>query len=628
MSKLTLVHMPLSQLGHPSMALSVLAGECRQKGIATTVLYGNLRLASLCTLKKYLEFEQYRADFSFLGELVFKPYAGFTDAYTTEDYFDYMAAYVEKYGCSLELLAQARQVFEEVSNQADRLLEEMCDAVLATGCLAVGCDITYEQRNASLALFKRLKEKKPELITMLGGNSCTGSAGQALADYAPQVDYVFSGEADDVLVPVLELLEAKAGSAVINQKFPSVLIRGSEICSHARLNLEECAYPDFDDYFIELQKLGLQKRIHPCLLLEGSRGCWWGEKQRCNFCGIHTSPETIKYRQKSSARVVAELKYQAERYMIKSFVFTDCILSQTQVKELPLVLSKEDGFHLFAEVKSNLTASQLRGLRKAGFVMLQPGIESFQDDLLCLMHKGNSAIKHLELLKNSRIYGVTLLWNILTRMPGDKPDYYRQMNVLIPWLTHLQPPLAVGRIIFQRNSCYTQNAAQYGLQLRSIEPYRLIGNFGDDFLQRSAEYFENVAPGRILSKEMQAVLDELAAKREFWLQAFKYSFGDRLTVKVKQGRWEVWDLRKKAPEAFYILPEMEQKILAATEEVVTFGSLPQRVPDATAEELEKAVADLEDRHLVVRIGNQLLSLVTTSLETYQEELLLPVGYIT
>ena len=157
MSKLTLVHMPLSQLGHPSMALSVLAGECRQKGIATTVLYGNLRLASLCTLKKYLEFEQYRADFSFLGELVFKPYAGFTDAYTTEDYFDYMAAYVEKYGCSLELLAQARQVFEEVSNQADRLLEEMCDAVLATGCLAVGCDITYEQRNASLALIKRLK---------------------------------------------------------------------------------------------------------------------------------------------------------------------------------------------------------------------------------------------------------------------------------------------------------------------------------------------------------------------------------------------------------------------------------------------------------------------------------------
>jgi radical SAM superfamily enzyme YgiQ (UPF0313 family) len=218
-----------------------------------------------------------------------------------------------------------------------------------------------------------------------------------LADYAPQVDYVFSGEADDVLVPVLELLEAKAGSAVINQKFPSVLIRGSQICSHARPNLEECAYPDFDDYFIELQKLGLQKRIHPCLLLEGSRGCWWGEKQRCNFCGIHTSPETIKYRQKSSARVVAELKYQAERYKIKAFVFTDCILSQTQVKELPLTLSKEDGFHLFAEVKSNLTAFQLRGLRKAGFVMLQPGIESLQDDLLCLMHKGNSAIKHLEL---------------------------------------------------------------------------------------------------------------------------------------------------------------------------------------------------------------------------------------
>lgn len=89
--------------------------------------------------------------------------------------------------------------------------------------------------------------------------------------------------------------------------------------------------PDFRDFFAEIKRCGLEKNICPVLLIEGSRGCWWGEKHRCNFCGIHTSKETLCYRQKSVKKIVEELKQQAEIYNIKRFVFTDCILSNEHV---------------------------------------------------------------------------------------------------------------------------------------------------------------------------------------------------------------------------------------------------------------------------------------------------------
>ncbi len=88
MSEICLVHMPFSQPGHPSMALSVLAAECRAENLDVEVLYGNMRFARETGLKEYHGFLQYNKMFMLIGECLFKPYVGYSDSYTAADFFD------------------------------------------------------------------------------------------------------------------------------------------------------------------------------------------------------------------------------------------------------------------------------------------------------------------------------------------------------------------------------------------------------------------------------------------------------------------------------------------------------------------------------------------------------------
>lgn len=628
MSGVCFIHMPFAQLGHPSMALSVLAGECRANGIRTSVLYGNLRLARRSSLKKYLAFVQYLPYFTLIGELLFKPYAGYTDNHQPVEYFDYVRDQLIKSGQSEMILEQALTAYHELEPFIKDFIEELSDAVIASGCLAVGCDITYEQRNAALAILKRIKEKKPEIITLLGGNSCTGEHGQALVDYAKQIDYLFSGEADDIIVPVLRMFEKGASATAVNKIYPSVLIAGSQTCCHARENLEENVIPDFSDYFAELEHLDLQGKIRSCLLIEGSRGCWWGQKKRCSFCGIHTSEETLSYRQKSPEKIVEELRKQAAVYNIRAFVFTDCILSWEHINKLPLYLTEKDAFHLFAEVKSNLTQEQIWGLRKAGFISLQPGIESLQDDLLKLMNKGNRAIKHIELLKYGRTYGISMIWNLLSSMPFEETSYYEEMNKLLPWLTHLQPPIHLNKIIFQKNSCYTQRQEEYGLQLRPIYPYNFIGDFGDDFIERSAEYYQECSGRFKFSEPMLRILTTITENLDVWTQAFSGGNGDRLTMHEDEQGLDIFDLRKHSSMAIYRLEGNKKEIFLASASTVDLQTLQQRFPQIQQDELDDIIRELEGRHLIIKIGNEVLALATPQPSlAYVVDPLLPTGEI-
>jgi len=45
---------------------------------------------------------------------------------------------------------------------------------------------------------------------------------------------------------------------------------------------------------------------------EGSRGCWWGEKHHCTFCGING--QGMEFRARSADRVIADLRTLVQRH--------------------------------------------------------------------------------------------------------------------------------------------------------------------------------------------------------------------------------------------------------------------------------------------------------------------------
>ena len=57
--------------------------------------------------------------------------------------------------------------------------------------------------------------------------------------------------------------------------------------------------PDYDDYYAVLAELGQTAQgLDRILLYEGSRGCWWGEKHHCTFCGLNA--QSMKFRAKAT----------------------------------------------------------------------------------------------------------------------------------------------------------------------------------------------------------------------------------------------------------------------------------------------------------------------------------------
>src|SRR5262249_3404469 len=133
------------------------------------------------------------------------------------------------------------------------------------------------------------------------------------------------------------------------------------------------------------------------LQVETSRGCWWGEKHHCLFCGLNS--EYMQFRAKSKDRALAEILQLVHHYGINQVAAVDNIIDMHYFRELlPEIKSRRLGLRLFYETKANLTKDQVRLLSEAGVTMIQPGIESFHSKVLHLMRKGVSPLQCAQLL--------------------------------------------------------------------------------------------------------------------------------------------------------------------------------------------------------------------------------------
>jgi radical SAM superfamily enzyme YgiQ (UPF0313 family) len=150
--------------------------------------------------------------------------------------------------------------------------------------------------------------------------------------------------------------------------------------------------PDFEDWFSDIEDLDQRDRIRitpRSLPLEGSRGCWWGQTSHCTFlCGIDES--SLSYRSRPTDGVIDTLRELRSRRSRISF--SDYILARNHYEELlPILAEEEQPFRLSCEIKASQSLSRMDLLARAGFVELQPGIESFSTELLKAMDKGSAA---------------------------------------------------------------------------------------------------------------------------------------------------------------------------------------------------------------------------------------------
>lgn len=331
----------------------------------------------------------------------------------------------------------------------------------------VGFTSTFHQNVPSLVLAKLLKLRDPSVQVVFGGANCDGPMGAALHRAFPWVDVVVRGEAERVFPEVVR--DLLAGRPVRPQ--PGLCYRegGRSIVidstGAAPVSMDEVPAPIFDEYFERLEKTSFRTEVLTKLFLpyESARGCWWGTKSPCAFCGLNGT--SLAFRSKTPARVVEELLALARRYGRLDFQVVDNIVDLRYLREvLPQLRDAGLDLNLFYETRANLTREQVRLLREAGLTSFQPGIESLSTPILRLLRKGVSAFQNARLLKLCAEYGIQACWNMIYGVPREPPNEYARMARDVLSLTHLDPP-NLSPLSVYRFSPYHEHPHEFGLEL-------------------------------------------------------------------------------------------------------------------------------------------------------------------
>src|SRR6185503_6720726 len=455
--------------------------------------------------------------------------------------------------------------------QADAFIDECLERVLKEKPLVVGFTSSFHQHVPSLALARRLKQARPECVIVMGGANCEGPMGAETARQFPFVDAVVSGEGDLVFPDLV--LRAREGRSL--EGLPGVftpanasaaLAAGARVTAPMVQDMDSLPIPDFSDYFEEFGRSPYAKGWQPGLFFESSRGCWWGERMHCTFCGLNGG--TMSYRSKSAKRAIAELAALTERHPGCDVQVTDNILDLAYFKDfVPLLAQRRLGVDLFYETKANLRKDQIRLLKQAGITQVQPGVESLIDDVLKLMRKGVSALHNIQLLKRCKEIGVEPHWNVLWGFPGEPPEKYQRLAGVVPWLRHLPSPGSFGPIRLDRFSPNFFDAERLGFKdVRPLVPYRHVYPFSEDVLRNLAYYFSyDYREPRDVAGYVRPLARELRAwKRDHESELLSVDCGDTLVIA---------DSRPKASESLTTLRGLDKVLYEGCDSVTNPASL-------------------------------------------------------
>ena len=450
--RVVLVSMPFMETHRPSIQLGLLKTLAAERGFPIRTLHANLDFAVRIGLDCYDLICQHRdpmvGDWLF-SLAAFPDTAPDPDAHMIEDLADGLS----QFGLSSDELREKLLRIRGVDVPA--YLDSLVGTFPWEEVAVVGFTSTFQQNTASFALARRLKQRHPHIVTIFGGANFDGEIGPELVRAVDCIDVAVLGEGDETFPRLLSALEAGTDLDTI----PGLAYRQDGRVKvtpprPATVGLDDMPAPDYEEYFQRAEDLGVLPRVghrNVWLPIETSRGCWWGAKHHCTFCGLNGT--TISFRSKSPERVLDELARQAKRYRSFRFEAVDNIMDTAYLtKLLPVLVEDETGYEIFYEVKANLRREQLRLMAQAGVTHIQPGIESLSSNVLHLMRKGIRAAQNVNLLRWAQYYDIHVDWNLLWGFPGETEQDYTEQATIIPYLLHLPPPGSANRVRLERFS--------------------------------------------------------------------------------------------------------------------------------------------------------------------------------
>lgn len=521
--RIVLVNMPWASVDVPSLALGILTSVAgaRCPAADVQVLHANVDFCEWVAAQRDFTFEDYGyysvgSYFDGCGDWVFSSALHGVPSWRADEFDASMEG---------KWTTRQRDLSHALHALAPAFVDGLARRIVAASPDVVGFTSTFQQNTASLAAARRVKELDPAIRTVLGGANCDGVQGAAMHRNFPAVDFVVRGEGEVAFAELLTALasdggnfangsaHADGGGRPDDKGFAAVpglcwrdrdgvvQVNGA---SKAAIGPEAIVRPVFDDYFERVEGSVVQSWASPKLVVEGARGCWWGERHHCTFCGLNGS--SMAFRSKSPESFYDELVGLAARHQVLDFLVADNIMDMGYFGSLLPALSESGyDFRFHYEIKSNVRRHQLADLARAGVVQVQPGIESLNKRALSLMDKGVTGCMNVRMLRDAQSVGVWPTWNYLYGFPGECDADYLPVLDQFPALHHLTPPMGASRIVVERFSPYFDRPELGFADLRAAGHYRIVYDLPESELFEMAYLFS--APERGIGEETAGLLE-------------------------------------------------------------------------------------------------------------------------
>lgn len=604
-----LVNMPFARLGSPSLGLAQLKSVAESKlgaGNIVTIEYLNHYFGDAFGFEEYerISLEEAYLQSGF-GDWIFREIAFPTSAGNAE-------GYIRRYGRIIgsDYIAGLGPGGKYSSPRLKSLLQDIIEDRQLHKADVVGFSSMFAQTIPSLAMARLLRERNRDQVILMGGANCEGVMGRTLADVVEDIDLIFSGPA---LISFPETLTCFLEGRVADiAKIDGVFVSGnsnllqgisgekSPAIYGQDLNIDNLVQVEYDDFFHSIGSFS--GKIEISLPFETSRGCWWGQRSHCTFCGLNGASMAYRAMPAQMAREMIVSLVERYRDRASQYDCVDNIMAKEYVAEVFEGLRLGENVSIFYETKGDLDEEEIEILSLASVNRIQPGVESLLTSTLKLMKKGTTAFHNIRLLKGCITYNVFPSWNILFGFPGETEETFDEYQRLIPLLVHLPPPSGAFPVRFDRFSPYHSNPSSFGIDLSPADYYKYCYPYSEDVCANIAYYFQNT---NIDSPYYVPMFDGLAPVVEavrIWQEKWAaFRAPPRLELHQTQAGFHVFDSRHDR--------ETTTPVSSATFELL--NELRKAKDSSWAEaHFAEALEELRDLGWVFEERGRIMSLVT------------------
>jgi len=217
------------------------------------------------------------------------------------------------------------------------------------------------------------------------------------------------------------------------------------------------------------------------------------------------------------------------------------------------------------------------------------------------MGKGVSGLQNIQFLKWCKEYGIRPYWNFLWGVPGEDSMEYARMSALIPFVTHLPAPQAVGCMRLDRFSPNFVSAESRGFsELQPYPSYQHIYPFPPAVVTNLARYFtySYAAP-----QDVHEYVPHFECQVRRWQEVQPTS--DLISVDDGQ-HLLIWDLRDAIEGGQLTVLKGQQRLVYLTCDRIATRARLERI--AVAVNVESTLRALVRSGLMISDGDSYLAL--------------------